>query len=133
MPELGWVIVYVPDVEEALELYERAFGLRRSFLDPKATFGQLDTGSTALAFASEARGAAEIGRSFRSGGIDREPVNVEICLVFEDPQAAFARAVEAGCIPLTEPARKPHGQTTGFVRDPFGTLVEIASPLEPRA
>jgi hypothetical protein len=30
------------------------------------------------------------------------------------------------------PARKPHGpdgQTVAYVRDPFGTLVEVASPL----
>ena len=31
---LGWVIVYVPDVERAVDFYERAFGLRRAFVEP---------------------------------------------------------------------------------------------------
>jgi hypothetical protein len=43
--------------------------------------------------------------------------NVEICLVFDDPVAAFRHAVATGCVPVAEPAAEPHGQTTGFVRD----------------
>src|SRR4051794_2820139 len=57
MPEtarLGWVIVYVPDVDAALSLYERAFGMTRRFAVD--TYGELDTGSTVLAFAAEALG-----------------------------------------------------------------------------
>ena len=50
---LGWVIVYVPGVEDAITFYERAFGLERTFIDPSGTFGQLATGDTALAFAHE--------------------------------------------------------------------------------
>jgi hypothetical protein len=42
---------------------------------------------------------------------------------------AFGHAVAAGCAAVVEPAAKPHGQTTWFVRDPWGTLIEIASPL----
>lgn len=124
---LGWVIVYVPSVERALTLYEEAFGLRRT--RQVATFGQLDTGGTALAFASYERADAEL-----PGGFERprqaKPFNIEICLVFDDPHAAFARAVAAGCTAVATPEHKPHGQIAGFVRDPYGTLVEIASPLE---
>ncbi|HYP48890.1 MAG TPA: VOC family protein [Thermoleophilaceae bacterium] len=127
-PKLGWVIVYVPDVRAALEFYERAFGLRRSFLAESGEFGQLDTGTTALAFASE-----ELGDSNFPGGFERpraeRPGNVELCLVFDDVEAGFSKAVDAGCKPLAAPTAKPQGQTVGYVRDPFGTLVEIASPL----
>ncbi|CAN5598844.1 hypothetical protein BH20ACT17_BH20ACT17_17900 [soil metagenome] len=59
------------------------------------------------------------------------PFNVELALVFDDVPAAFEHAVASGCTPLAEPALKPHGpgQTVGWVRDPFGTLIEIASPI----
>ncbi|HLK01960.1 MAG TPA: VOC family protein [Streptosporangiaceae bacterium] len=126
---LGWVIVYVPDVEEALSFYERAFGLNRSYVDSSVSFGQLDTGPTALAFTTEARASTEFGGGFQRASLDHDPFNVELCLVFGNVQAAFQHAVECGCVPLADPEDKPHGQTAGFVRDPFGTLIEIASPL----
>jgi hypothetical protein len=55
---------------------------------------------------------------------------VELCPVFDDVPTALRHAVASGCTPLDEPERKPHGRTTSFARDPFGTLAEIASPLE---
>jgi predicted enzyme related to lactoylglutathione lyase len=127
--KLGWIIVYVPDIAAALDFYERAFGLLRTFVNNAADFGQLNTGQTALSFASRARAEHEIGGSYQSPDPNADPFNVEICLVFDDPMAAFRHAVATGCAPLVEPAAKPHGQTTGFVRDPWGTLIEIASPL----
>jgi uncharacterized glyoxalase superfamily protein PhnB len=130
MPEsarLGWVIVYVPDVEEALAFYERAFGMTRGIAFE--TYGELDTGATTLSFAAES-----LGEENFPGGVGRpdpggKPYNVELALVFDDVAAAFAHAVECGCTPLAEPKDKPQGQTVGWVRDPFGTLIEIASPL----
>jgi lactoylglutathione lyase len=127
---LGWVVLYVPDVDEALSFYERAFGLKRTFVDATASFGQLDTGSTALAFATEVRAGTELEAGFQPARLEAPPFNVELCLVFDDVEAAFHHAVAEGCTPLTEPEYKSYGQTTSFVRDPFGSLVEIASPLD---
>ena len=127
MPELGWVIVYVPDVKAALAHYEAAFGLQRAFLAPGGDYGELVTGATKLAFASETLAASNLPDGFERPG--ERPGNVELCLVYDDVDAAFAQAVGAGCAPLAEPADKPHGQRVSYVRDPFGTLVEIASPV----
>jgi catechol 2,3-dioxygenase-like lactoylglutathione lyase family enzyme len=124
------VIVYVPDVPAAVELYERAFGMARTFIDPSGRFGQLDTGTTALAFAAESLADEHLPAGVRRPGPDEPPANVELALVFEDVAAAFRHAVAEGCTPLAEPAPQPQGQTVGWVRDPFGTLIEIASPLE---
>ena len=126
---LGWVIVYVDEPEQALAFYERTFGLRREFVAPSGTYAQLDTGPTRLAFA-----AYELGDGNFPGGVlhaarDGQPPNVEIALVADDVDAAFARALEAGCAALAEPADKPHGQRVAYVRDPFGTLVELATPV----
>ena len=65
---LGWVIVYVPDVGEAIGFYERAFGLERTFIDPSGTFGQLATGDTALAFAHESLAVGNFPAGAAPGG-----------------------------------------------------------------
>jgi uncharacterized glyoxalase superfamily protein PhnB len=125
---LGWVIVYVPDVGAAIEFYERAFGLERAFIAEDASYGELATGQTRLAFASE-----QLAESNFEGGFVRpgeQPSNVEVALVFDDPAAAFERAVENGASALAAPKQKPWGQVVAYVRDPFGTLVELASPIE---
>jgi uncharacterized glyoxalase superfamily protein PhnB len=130
MPEqarLGWVIVYVPDVAEALAFYERAFGMSKRFAVDD--YGELDTGSTVLGFASESLGKENFSGGVARPASDGAPVNVELALVFDDVDAAFAHAVESGCTALSEPKDKPQGQRVGWVRDPFGTLLEIASPL----
>ena len=126
--KLGWVIVYVPDVEAAIGFYEKAFGLERRFVAPDASFGELNTGETRLAFASEQQAESNF-----EGGFQRpsaQPFNIELALVFDDPTAAFARAVDAGAVAHADPHEKPCGQIVAYVRDPFGTLVELASPTD---
>jgi uncharacterized glyoxalase superfamily protein PhnB len=122
------VIAYVPDVEAALAFYEQSFGLERTAEGEPGSFAELNTGATKLAFASE-----ELAESNFDGGFLRpdsdQPFNVEIALVFDDPAAAYVRAVENGATPLVEPKRKPWGQVVGYARDPFGTLLEICSPV----
>jgi lactoylglutathione lyase len=128
-PKLGWVIVYVPDVREAISFYGRVFGLAATFVDDGGDFGQLDTGSTALAFVSETLAASNFEGGFQRTGLGSPPVNIELALVFDDVASGFRRAVKAGCTPLAEPKVKPHGQTVAYVRDPYGTLLELCSPV----
>ena len=66
---------------------------------------------------------------FQRGAAEAPPYNVELALVFDDVAAAFEHAVRTGATALKAPALKPWGQTVAYVRDPFGTLVELASPL----
>jgi predicted enzyme related to lactoylglutathione lyase len=126
---LGWVIVYVPDVERAVDLYERAFGLTRAFIGPSGHFGQLATGETALAFAHDSLADGNFPGGVQHPGRGDRPVNVEPALIFDDVAAAYERAVAAGCTPLAAPEEKLHGQTVGWVRDPSGALIEVASRL----
>jgi predicted enzyme related to lactoylglutathione lyase len=125
---LGWVIVYVDDPAAAAAFYEKTFGLRGEFVAGSGTYAQLDTGPTRLAFA-----AYTLGDGNFPGGVQRPqegtPPNVEIALVADDVDGAYERALAAGCTPLAEPADKPQGQRVAYVRDPFGTLVELASPI----
>lgn len=128
---LGWTIVYVADVGQAIDFYERAFGLSRSFVVD--SYGELETGSTVLAFAAFELADANFDGGVRHPAAGERPCNVELALVFDDVPAAFEHAVASGCTALAEPTLKPHGpgQTVGWVRDPFGTLIEIASPIAP--
>jgi lactoylglutathione lyase len=126
---LGWVIAYVDDPPAAADFYERTFGLKTEFVAPGGSFAQLDTGPTKLAFASYELGDKNFPGGVRRAGTDGQPPNVEITLVHDDVEAAYAAAIEAGCASLAAPEDKPQGQRVAYVRDPFGTLLELATPL----
>ena len=124
----GYAILYVRDVPASVDFYERAFGLSRRFLHDSGRYGELETGQTALAFASHDL-AAENVPEFRPASTDRgSDTAFEVCLVTEDVDAAYARAVEAGAKPIKEPLEKPWGQCVAYVRDPDGNLLELATP-----
>jgi predicted enzyme related to lactoylglutathione lyase len=127
--QLGWVIAYVDDPGEAAAFYERAFGLRTEFVAESGTFAQLDTGPTKLAFAAYALGAGNFEGGVRRAGLDGQPPNVEIALVIEDVDGAYEHALRQGCSSLAPPQDKPQGQRVAYLRDPFGGLVELATPL----
>jgi len=127
--DLGWVIVYVDDPAAASAFYEGTFGLRVQFVVEGGSYAQLDTGATKLAFASYPLGEDNFDGGVRRAPLDGPPANVEIALVADDVDAAHARALEAGCTPLAPPKDKPQGQRVAYVRDPFGTLIELATPL----
>jgi uncharacterized glyoxalase superfamily protein PhnB len=127
--KLGWVITYVDQPRTASEFYARVFGLRAEFAAPDGSYAQLDTGPTKLAFASYGLGQKNFPGGARRAPAEGAPPNTEIALVTDDVDAAFNTAVEAGCEALAEPQDKPHGQRVAYVRDPFGGLIELATPL----
>ncbi len=124
---LGWVIVYVDDPPAAAQFYERVFAMKLEFTFD--TYAQLDTGSTKLGFAAYALGEENFAGGVLPAQLAAQPPNIELALVHEDVDGAFAHALQAGCTALAEPKDKPQGQRVAYVRDPFGTLVELATPL----
>lgn len=123
--QFGYTIIYVSDVESTLSFYEKAFNLKQSFLHESKQYGELNTGNTKLAFASEALAQAN--------GIEFEklskPSGFEIALITDDVQKAYQHAVKAGAVAVKEPIEKPWGQTIAYVRDRNGTLIEICTPI----
>lgn len=128
---LGWTIIYVQDVARSVDFYERAFGLTRRFVTPDASYAELETGATALAFASHAQARSHLGAEFLASDPARPPLGFEVALVTSDVQAAYQLAVAAGATPIAAPNAKPHGQVVAYVRDPDGVLIELASPIGP--
>ena len=125
---LGYVIHYVPDVAATVAFYTAAFGFAPRFVHDSGTYAEMETGATALAFATESL-IEEQGATFRRTRPDEAPPGAEIGLVTEDVRGAFAKAVAAGAVPLMPPKEKPWGQLVGYVRDLNGALVEICSPM----
>jgi lactoylglutathione lyase len=124
----GWTILHVADVGGTVDFYERAFALRRRFVDPKGEYAELETGATALAFAAHSlvdRLGTHAGHAAGAA-----PHGFEIALVSDADmiEAAYERALAAGAVPVKPLAKMPWGQTVGFVRDPNGILVEICTP-----
>jgi lactoylglutathione lyase len=124
----GYTILYVSDPAASVAFYERAFGQRRRLVHESGEYAELDTGQTTLAFASHGLAASNLPEQARSTVAGERHGNYEVCFVTQDVEGAFARAVEAGAEAVTEPQVKPWGQHAAYVRDPDGTLVEIASP-----
>jgi catechol 2,3-dioxygenase-like lactoylglutathione lyase family enzyme len=127
--QFAYTIVYVADVSASLDFFERAFGIQRRFLHDSGTYGELDTGKTALAFAKHDIARANLGRDYVAADASAAPLGVEIGLACTDVPAAFARAVAAGAVALHEPALKPWGQTVAYLRCPDGTLIELCTPM----
>ncbi|BDP43864.1 hypothetical protein DAETH_38330 (plasmid) [Deinococcus aetherius] len=126
--DLGYVIVYVPDVVAAVEFYERAFGLRRRFVDGGGQYAELDTGRTRLAFASPAM-AENLNLAVRVQRPDQAAAGTELVFVTPEVASAFERAVAAGAVPVRAPAEMPWGQTVSYVRDRHGALIELCTPV----
>ena len=126
--KFGYTIVYVPDVLASVEFFEKAFGLKRRFIH-ESGYAEMDTGTTALAFATHDLGASNLPDGYVKASNSGKPLGMEIALVTEDVASAHSRAISEGAISIKQPVVKPWGQTVSYVRCPDGTLVEICSPV----
>ena len=128
--KLGYMLFYVKDVEETITFFETAFGLERKFLsvEEDEAYGELDTGTTTLGFASFAQ-AKSVGLDFLEPDANGPAHAVEIGFVTEDVNKAYEKAIRHGATPVAPPSEKPWGQTVSYVREKNGILVEICSEM----
>jgi lactoylglutathione lyase len=119
--KLGYTILYVPDVTAAVEF-------KRRFVHDSGQYAEMETGSTALGFASEGMAEAN-GVAIRPNTPRDLAAGIEICLVTETPEAAYQHAVASGAAPVRPVEVKQWGQKVSYVRDLNGCLVEICSPV----
>lgn len=127
--KFGYAIIYVHDVESTIAFYERAFELTRRFVDPTGQYGEIETGATALAFASHELGAANLPDGYTRAEANSLPLGCEIVFVSEDVAGAFEKAVAAGAQEVSAPKEKPWGQIVAYVRDLNGFVIEICSAV----
>ena len=121
--------INVIDLEKSLAFYQQAFGFDTRFLHESGEYGELETGGTALAFASHGMGDQLLGGRYVKAAPAADPLGIELAFVSDDVVAAHARAVAAGATSVAVPAVQPWGQTVAYVRDMNGVLVELCSPI----
>lgn len=121
-----YTILYVDDVPTSVNFFEKAFGFEPAFLHESGDYGELATGATKLAFSSKA-----LMRK-----LDKNPVaprpdtpTFEIAFETDDVEGALKRAVDAGATLIQDVRDEPWGQTTSYVADPNGYLIEICSAV----
>ena len=126
--KLGYTLLYVNDVEIAMDFYSKAFGLERGFLSDEKQYGEMVTGETKLGFVHH---ETAMGHDFEYEKVtpNKTAPGIEIAFLATDVKAAFDKAVKGGAKPVSEPKTKPWGQTVSYVRDCNGFLVEICSPM----
>lgn len=126
--QLAYVILYVSDVPKTLKHYESAYGCTQRFLHESRLYGELETGETVLAFA--AHEMAEMN-DIAMRPSDPKDITGPVNLTFttDDVPAAYERALASGAAPAMPPTDKPWGQTSSYVRDINGHLIEITTAL----
>ncbi|WP_320175122.1 VOC family protein [Maridesulfovibrio sp.] len=124
--KLKYTILYVEEVTSSIEFYEQAFGLQRIMIHESGDYGELNTGATTLSFSSR-RLMTELGKS--PGIPDPSSPVFEIAFETEDVAAALEKARSAGATVVQEVRDEAWGQTTAYVVDNNGYLIEICSPL----
>ena len=129
MLRFSHMIFYVEDVPATVSFYKKAFGLNPKFVHEEGLFAELDTGGTSLSFASEQMAAKNLPGGHQSHSLGKPPFANEITLTSEDVARDYNRAVEAGAEAHVQPLEKPWGQLVGYLRDPNGMLIEIASEM----
>lgn len=129
--KFGYTILYVPQVADSLDFFERAFGFARRFLHESGDYGELETGETTLSFASLNMAAAHFPAGFVAASASDKPLGFEVAFVTPDVAKAHASALAAGATEVALPESKPWGQVVSYVRCPDGTLVELCTPVTP--
>jgi PhnB protein len=110
---------------KAVDFYKAAFGATELFrIDAPdgAVVAQLAVGTADFWVADESPEHSNFSPETLSGG------TVRMIMTVDDPDAAFARAVEAGAKPVV-PVENNYGWRLGRVVDPFGHHWEIGKPL----
>ena len=124
--QLAYTILYVDDVRRSVALYEQAFGLTSRFVHESGDYGEMATGSTALAFSSRAL-MRQLGKHPARACVDAPCF--EVAFTTEDVPLALEHAVAAGAQLVQAPQPMPWGQTVAYVSDLDGFLVEICTPV----
>ena len=130
MIKFAYTILYVADVEKSISFYERAFSFKRKFVAPDNSYGELDTGSVTLSFASITLAKSNLKDGFIQSSAKSKPFAIEIAFATEDVDGVYHKAIKAGAVSEATAQFKPQGQTVAYVRDPDGFLIEICTPMD---
>ncbi len=119
-------VLYVKDVKESINFYEKAFGFERKFIAEGEVYGELNIGNTNIGFSKEEFVKNNIIRTdFHKNSMEKIPSGFEIAFVSEDVEESFKKAVDAGAQIILKPTKMQWGQTVAYLRDINGIIIEI--------
>ncbi|KAH9305071.1 hypothetical protein KI387_009475 [Taxus chinensis] len=134
------LIVEAPKAAEAIQFYKRAFGAEEGFksLHPKR---KADQELPLILHALLKFGAAEvIVCDETDDGVEgvKSPVSLKgttaiLHLETDDVESAFKKAVQAGAIAVHKISKRTSGQVHGEVKDPYGFVWTLSTPIKPEA
>jgi uncharacterized glyoxalase superfamily protein PhnB len=130
-PRLGYTAFFVENVPKTVAFYTAAFGISLKYMHSSEGYAELNTGATTLAFISEAfikEHHLLADSKLRTNRARLDPVGAEIAFVSQNIDRDWSRAVRAGAKVVKAPEAKPWGQTTGFLLDLNGVIVELCTP-----
>lgn len=123
--KLGYVILYVSDLEKTKHFYGELLGLRQR--NEFGTYIEYETGNTILSMNTR-----ESGREITKLPIPDDLSNqqtFELGFVTEDVTGTVEKLRQAGVPILLEPTEKPWGQVVAYAADPDGHYIEICTPI----
>ncbi len=123
-----YTILYADDVPASLDFFARAFGFTIGFMHEGQDYGELVTGTTKLAFAATSL-QRDLGKTPLAATASTP--TFELAFETDDVAAAVEQAVAAGARLVQAAHQQPWGQTSAYVSDPNGYLIELCSPVTP--
>ncbi len=135
-PNMPWLSPYltVRDVAAAADFYEKAFGFEKSMTMPgpdgQPVHGEVRWHDMVIMFGKEGAFGCTTKTPANSGA----ECPLGLYFYVDDVDAAFKRAVDAGCTAKTEPETMFWGDRMGTVEDPDGygwTLATNVADFDP--
>lgn len=127
--QYAYSILYVDDVPGTMEFYKNSFGFSQKMLTPENDYGELNTGSTILAFANIELGNSNFKNGFSKSSLEEKPFGIELAFATNEVEKAMENAIKNGAVLLAETVTKPWGQKVGYLRDINGFILEICTPI----
>jgi lactoylglutathione lyase len=118
---IGYVIVYVSDLDASIAFYRDVVGLPYRFTD--AGYAEFGTEGTRFALYERRRAEWLTGRTVTPGPA------AEVVVLVDDVDAQASRLAALGATVLSGPADRPWGHRTVHIADPDGFVVELAQQI----
>ncbi len=124
MDRVGYIILYVSDLDASIAFYRDVIGLPFKFTD--AGYAEFGTENTRFALYERRRAAWLTGSEVTPGPA------AEVAFVVDDVDAQARLLAGRGARVLSGPADRPWGHRTLHVADPDGFVVEFAQEIPRR-
>ena len=96
-------------------------------LHDSGDYGELDTGETTLAFSS-LKLMSDLGKNPNKA--DPSAPVFEIAFETQEVRKWLDQAIKSGAVLVQDIREETWGQTTSYISDPNGFLIEICSPVK---